>query len=218
MLAAAGSFAREQRRGDRLRRGERGRLVRNDRAHHPRPAGVAVRLNRGETRKRLDHRIVNALVRIRSGLAEAADRHVDDVVAQSPNDAFAETHPFDRAGTEVLHEHVGARNQALQRRHARRALQVEHERAFAAIGRNETRRQAGRDSDPRLRTRSPPGGSTLMTSAPWSPSIIVATGPEIMLVRSRTRTPSSGPSGSRSRVPLMTPVRSSSSAVALAHL
>src|SRR5262245_23277120 len=47
---------------------------------------------------------------------------------------------------------------------------------------------------PIRRTRSPePGASTLITSAPWSPSIMVASGPEIMLVQSITRTPASGP-------------------------
>ena len=44
------------------------------------------------------------------------------------------------------------------------------------------------------RLRSPPlGFSTLMTSAPWSASSIVASGPEIIEVRSSTRTPWSGP-------------------------
>ena len=38
-----------------------------------------------------------------------------------------------------------------------------------------------------------PGDSTLMTSAPWSARIIVASGPEIITDRSSTRTPCSGP-------------------------
>jgi hypothetical protein len=46
---------------------------------------------------------------------------------------------------------------------------------------------------PRWRTRSPPGGSTLITSAPWSASIMVPSGPEIIEVVSRMRMPSSGP-------------------------
>ena len=46
---------------------------------------------------------------------------------------------------------------------------------------------------PMRRTMSPAGGSTLMTSAPWSASIMVATGPEIMAVRSTIRIPASGP-------------------------
>ena len=38
-----------------------------------------------------------------------------------------------------------------------------------------------------------PGGSTLITSAPWSASIIVAKGPDTMAEASTTRTPASGP-------------------------
>ena len=38
-----------------------------------------------------------------------------------------------------------------------------------------------------------PGDSTLMTSAPWSASIIPASGPEIMVERSMTLMPVSGP-------------------------
>ncbi len=38
-----------------------------------------------------------------------------------------------------------------------------------------------------------PGDSTLMTSAPWSASIIAASGPEIITDRSTTLMPSSGP-------------------------
>src|SRR4029453_4946799 len=40
---------------------------------------------------------------------------------------------------------------------------------------------------------SPPGGLTLITSAPWSARNIVANGPDTTLVRSMTRTPDNGP-------------------------
>src|SRR3954471_18902424 len=43
------------------------------------------------------------------------------------------------------------------------------------------------------RVESPCGGSTLTTSAPNSPRICVAYGPMTTVVRSRTRTPASGP-------------------------
>ena len=47
---------------------------------------------------------------------------------------------------------------------------------------------------PRCRIMSPtPGDSTFVTSAPWSASIIAASGPEIMTDRSTTLTPASGP-------------------------
>lgn len=48
--------------------------------------------------------------------------------------------------------------------------------------------------DPRWRIVSPnPGGSILTTSAPWSPSIIAASGAVIMVPASTTRIPSSVP-------------------------
>src|SRR4051794_6131581 len=47
---------------------------------------------------------------------------------------------------------------------------------------------------PQPRVSSPPSGvSTLITRAPWSPSIIAACGPAGARERSTTRTPSSGP-------------------------
>lgn len=46
---------------------------------------------------------------------------------------------------------------------------------------------------PMPRTTSPSGDSTLITSAPRSPSICVAEGPMKMVVMSMTRTPVSGP-------------------------
>ena len=60
--------------------------------------------------------------------------------------------------------------------------------AIAKVGDIPRRRPA------RARVRSPiPGGSTLITSAPWSPRIIVAIGPEIICVTSIMRKPLSGP-------------------------
>src|SRR2546423_884122 len=50
---------------------------------------------------------------------------------------------------------------------------------------------------PHVRVSSPlPGGSTLITSAPMSPSIIVHRGPASMRVKSSTRSPSSAPTRS----------------------
>src|SRR5262249_31363003 len=43
------------------------------------------------------------------------------------------------------------------------------------------------------RVMSPVGGSTLITSAPWSARNVVANGPDTTLVRSMTRTPDNGP-------------------------
>ncbi len=45
---------------------------------------------------------------------------------------------------------------------------------------------------PMVRIRSPAMGSTLTTSAPCSASTMVASGPDMLVVRSMIRTPSSG--------------------------
>src|SRR3989304_7922564 len=50
-------------------------------------------------------------------------------------------------------------------------------------------------SGPVWRLGSPSGASTLITSAPMSPRICAATGPMMLMVRSTTRTPASGPVG-----------------------
>ena len=46
---------------------------------------------------------------------------------------------------------------------------------------------------PTFLVNSPVNGSTLITSAPWSPNIIVHTGPEIIAVKSITVIPDNGP-------------------------
>ena len=53
---------------------------------------------------------------------------------------------------------------------------------------------------PVWRLGSPCGVSTLITSAPRSPRIMVASGPRILTVRSMTRTPASGPAAQMSVV------------------
>ena len=53
---------------------------------------------------------------------------------------------------------------------------------------------------PSGRIGSPSGGSTLITSAPMSPRICVATGPNTALVKSTTRMPASGPDILRMRL------------------
>ena len=141
VLAAPAALAREQRRGDRLRRGYGGGLVRDDRAHHARPP-VRLGLDRGQSGERLDHRVVHALVCVGPGLAEAADRDVDDVRTELPHGVLAQAHALDRAGTEVLDEHVAARDQPPQRVETGRRLEVDRERALAAVRGEERRARA----------------------------------------------------------------------------
>ena len=142
VLALARPFAREQRRGDRLRRGQAGHLVRDDRPHHLRLAGAPVGLDVGEARQRLDDRVVHALLGVRSFLPEAADRHVDQARVQLAQALGAQPQLVDDAGPEVLDEDVGRADQVVQDREAALLLQVEDEGALAAVDRREARGDA----------------------------------------------------------------------------
>src|SRR5439155_1191201 len=64
--------------GDRLRVGDRGQLVGEDRAQHARARLVGPRLHRGEPGKTLDQRVVDRPLGIGPDLAKPADRDLDD--------------------------------------------------------------------------------------------------------------------------------------------
>ena len=100
---------------------------------------------------------------------------------------LAEPHPLDHAGAEILDEHIGAGDQTLQCLHPVRRLQVQHDRALVAV----VVEERGGEPAPPIGCGpvwSPPCGfSTLMTSAPWSASNMVADGPDTIEVRSTIR-------------------------------
>ena len=93
------------------------------------------------------------------------------------------------------------------RAHRRRAssrspcvLEVEHDRALVAVQAEEVGRALGGVGGPQLRVSSPPPGrSTLTTSAPRSPSVIVHSGPARTREKSATSRPSSAPGAGRAR-------------------
>ena len=134
VLSLSAPLPREQSRGDRLRGGHSGQFVGQDRTDHARATGDAVTLDGGHTGERLNHRVVDALHRVRTRLAEATDRHVHDVGLAAANGFLADAHPVDRAGAEVLHEGVGTGAYPHQQRNAVGVLQVDHHRPFAAVG------------------------------------------------------------------------------------
>jgi hypothetical protein len=133
VLPRRAAGARQQRGGDRLGRDGAGQLVRQDGAHQARRRLVRARLHGGEAAERLDQRVVDRLLGVGPGLAEAADGDVDDAGRRGAHRRLAEAHALGDAGAEVLHEDVGARGQAQQRLHRRRVLQVERDRALAAV-------------------------------------------------------------------------------------
>jgi len=133
VLATSPTLACKQRRGDRLRRGERGDLVRGGVADQLRLAG-GTRLHRGEAAIGLHDRVVGALVRVRPRGAEAADRDVDELRVRCRQLAVAEAEPLDHAGAEVLHEYVGSSRKPSNHVASRLGSQVHRDRALSAVG------------------------------------------------------------------------------------
>ena len=133
-------------------------------------------------------------------VAEAADRQGDQPRVELGQHVGAEAEPVQRAGAEVLHQHVGPPQQLGEHRLVAVVLEVEGDRLLVPVGGEEVGRLPARPSGvstnggPQPRLSSPlPGLSTLITRAPRSPSIIAACGPARARVRSTTSTPSRGP-------------------------
>ena len=98
--------------------------------------------------------------------------------------------PFlERAGLEILDQHVGVASRRSSTVAPALRREVERDAALVAVDADEIGRGAvveGRAPAARLVAR---GGSTLITSAPWSARICVQYGPPSTRVRSITRRP-----------------------------
>ncbi len=193
VLALAGALARQERRGDRLRVGDCGQLVGQNGAQHARACVVGAGLDRGEPGKALDQRVVDRPLRIGAHLAKAADRDVDDLGRDGADRRFADAEPVGDAGAEILHKNVRRRGQPHQHPQARRVLQIEDNRALVAVVVEERGGKPATPVGPGPGAVAASGASTLITSAPWSPRIIVPNGPATFEVRSTMRKPWSGP-------------------------
>ena len=142
MLARARALAAKQGGADRLRRGDRGQFVGQDGAHQPRALLVGAGLDGRQAAERLDHRIVDRLVRPRAFLAEAGDRQVDDPRIDRRDVIVADAESLDHAGAEVLHEDIGCPGDLQQQVAAAGLLEVDGNRALVAVDVEERRRQA----------------------------------------------------------------------------
>ena len=141
VLALARALALKQGRGNGLRRIDGGRLVGDDRACHARPAGGRVRLDIGETRQRLDEWVIDPLGGVGTVFTDTADRHVDELRVAGEDDVGAKAKPLDRTRPEVLHEHIGAIDQAPQDIGSFGRLEVHRQRALATIAGHKHRRE-----------------------------------------------------------------------------
>ena len=86
-------------------------------------------------------------MRGRTALAEAVDRDVDQIGANSSEGRLVEAEPTGDAGSEVFHEEVGGGHQAVNDVAPLRALQVDGDGALAAVHREERRRHPGRATE-----------------------------------------------------------------------
>src|SRR2546423_828181 len=93
-IGAQGTSAASRRSSHRLRGEHGGGLVAYDRADHLRTVGDRLRLDIGEAGQALDDRIVDALLHVRAGIADAADRDVDQARMPLAQLFYAESEPL----------------------------------------------------------------------------------------------------------------------------
>ncbi len=105
-----------------------------------RPAG-----DRGDARFGLDQEVVGLALRVRAAFAVAGDRAADEprIVLAQPLEGKAEL--GERAGFEVLHEHIGLGDHGFEQRLVVRLGEIEHHRLLAAIEPDEMRALAVHD-------------------------------------------------------------------------
>ena len=148
------------------------------------PASRVAAARRDRARERLVVEVVTGAVDERAGLAVAGDRAVDDRRVHRAHRVVADAEAVGDAGPPALAEHVGRGRRARARARGRRRSA----RSTTTLACATRCRRTGRGTS---RIGSPPGGSSLQTSAPRSASICVACGTGRQMPASSTRIPSS---------------------------
>src|SRR5881227_2795802 len=111
MIALPSLLAGVERRCHRLRGEHGGSLVAYDSSYHLRTVRYRLRLDIGKARQRLNDRIIDALLHVGSGVANAADRDIDQAWVTLAQFIDAETKALHGAGSKILHQHIGLRDQ-----------------------------------------------------------------------------------------------------------
>ena len=152
--------------------------------------GVGFAARATEVRERAGERdvvdVVAGGLRHRTVLAPAGHAAVDELRVAGEARVGAEAEPLGDAGPEALDQRVGLLDEREHRLDAVGLLQVDADRAPAAV----------QDLEVRLVDGSPPtdpARSTRTTSAPMSDSIIAANGPGPIPASSMTLMPGNGP-------------------------
>ena len=127
--AAAAAHEREQDRRDQRHRG--GAVARRRHREMRRLVLVAVDVEEAAARE-VGRRIEPRLVALRPGLAEAGERGIDQPWMRVAQVLPAQAHAFAQLERKVRHQHVGARDQALERGASFGMVQIEGDGALVA--------------------------------------------------------------------------------------
>ena len=90
----------------------------------------------------LDHVVEGRPVGIRPVLTEAGGNAIDDFRIERCHRRIAQAQALDRRYTHVVHQHVDASQQALDRVQPGRCFEIDRQRAFVAVERQENRTHA----------------------------------------------------------------------------
>ena len=137
MLPFSRLFSRIQRCADRLSGGNGCDLVSDDDAEHLRPPGGPIGLNIGGARQRLNHWVIDTLVRVRPLFPKTADRYVDELLVNLSEHRLPKPHTLHGAGPEILDQHVRGFYQIEQDLLAVIRFQVNSDGLLAAVTREE---------------------------------------------------------------------------------
>ena len=152
----------------------------------------------------LDEIIVAGFVLVRTVMAEARERAIDEARILCGEGFVIEAVTGERAGLEVLDDDMGAARQPFDEGRTFGLREIDGDGSLVAIGGEEIGRVAAsqRNGGPKARVSSPsPGFSIFRISAPRSPRICVAHGPASTRLKSRTRICDSAPMANAPEMP-----------------
>ncbi|MGY4369943.1 hypothetical protein ACVW1A_006008 [Bradyrhizobium sp. LB1.3] len=142
-LAASGAVAVHEAGADRADGGEADNAIDQRVRHIARHAVTGLRHQRRQRGRALDQIVIGGLCGIRPVLTEAEHASIDQMRIDLGHNVIAELEPCHRLRTDVVDEHIGVLQQPQHGLAAGGLLQIETDRALAAVGVEEHRAHAG---------------------------------------------------------------------------
>jgi hypothetical protein len=144
----------KQRGGYTIGEERRGEVVEHRAEHHLRPVGAAA-LEHRHAGEALQHLVEPALVAERSAVPVAGQAGIDEARIDRPKPRVVDPEPGRHRRTEIFGQNIGGSDHPMQHLQALGLLQIECERALAAVGAEKEAalsRQTGRElTQPALR-------------------------------------------------------------------